>query len=227
MSSGAIIIGGVEYPCSIPVQPWAETGYHFAAHTRPRAHPTRWVVLHWTGAENRAADVYRNMATRRNPQTGRAEPLCVHFVVDQLGEIYQMADAQIRGAHCAARGGNAWSVGIEIVNRGHALQLPDKGFKRPLRVELVHGQRVKYGDFFHAQIVAATALTRALCEAYGLPLTAPTGPDGDVLARSLTDVELEAYRGPLGHYHLEAGKPDPAPELLRRIAAAGATSRIG
>ena len=221
MSSGSIIVGGAHYPCLIPVHHWMDSGLWFGI--KPlRVHQTRLVILHWTGAENSAADVVRNMQNHVNRKTSKPEPLSVHFVVDQQGDIYQCMDTQARGAHCAAGGGNVFGVGVEICNRGHDFSRPTKGFIRPRRTELVHGSRVTYGDFFYAQTVAVVALCHAICAASGIPVQVPRGPDWDVVAWALSRDELYRFHGVIGHYCAEPGKPDPGPELLRKIAAAGA-----
>lgn len=215
-----IVVQGKRWPCAAPVQQGEDIGLVFPA-LHLRVHPTRWIVLHWTGAENAPRDVHRNMLGHRSRKTGRPEPLSVHFVVDQHGGIVQLMDAQARAAHCAAHGGNAFGVGIEIISRGSDLTRSPRGFYRPLRTETIHGRQVTYADFLDAQVVAVTQLVQALCDAYALPLCAPLEPDGRVMSGALSVAELEQYRGPLGHYCLEPGKVDPGPELLRLIAAAG------
>src|SRR5213595_1810369 len=95
-----------------------------------RTPPTRYVINHWTGAENSARDTYQNMSDRG---------VSVHFIVDQLGEIYQCADTDARLAHCKSNGGNTYGVGIEIISRGHG-KAPAKGFARSVRTDVIHGE---------------------------------------------------------------------------------------
>ena len=202
--SGEIIVRGRPIRCLAPVKNWTTTGMHFLA--RFRTQPTRYVINHWTGSENSAADVFRNMSDRG---------VSVHFIVDQLGEVYQCADTDARLAHCAENGGNTYGVGIEIINRGHG-KAPAKGFERVRRTESIHGVKTTYGEFFPAQIAAVIALNEALCSIYSLPLVLPL-KDGDVWPGKLPAMVLSRHRGPAGHLHFDDDKPDPGLDLLRRI----------
>lgn len=213
----AIIVAGKPVACTVPVRTWHDTGMHFV--TRMRGVPPRWVINHWTASENSAEQVYRGMRDRKDA-LGRPDPVSVHFLVDQLGAAFQLADAEARCAHCRAGDGNTYGVGIEIVNRGHG-SAPSKGFERTPVTERVHGQLVRYGAFFPAQVQTVIALNRAICAAYQLPMRCPIGPDGDVLATVMPDAVRERFRGCGGHYQWEKGKVDPAPDLLRRIHEAG------
>lgn len=215
-TANAIIVAGKPFMCSHPVKTWLDTGMHFGP-ARMRLQ-TRWVINHWTGAENSAEQTYRGMREHRNA-LGMPEPLSVHFIVDQLGEIFQCADTEARLAHCKAGGGNTYGVGIEVINRGHSKN-PSKGFERSRMNETVHGQLINYGAFFPAQIEAVIALNRSICAAYDLPVRVPL-KDGDVYAGVLPDAYREGYRGCLGHFHLERGKVDPAIDILRRIHESG------
>jgi len=186
--------------------------------TRMRVQETRWVINHWTASENSADRVFENMRDRKSRE-GKPEPVSVHFIVDQLGEIFQCADADARCAHCAAGNGNTYGVGVEIINRGHGLA-PSKGFERTRRTDRIHGVPVSYGEFFPAQIAAVIALNVALCSAYGLPLRAPL-LDGDVFPTVMPPVLALRHRGVTGHLHFERGKPDPGLDILRKIHAHG------
>jgi hypothetical protein len=208
-SAQEIIVHGKPVRCLAPVRHWTATGMHFL--TRMRIGELRWIVNHWTGAENRAEAVFDNMCERR---------VSVHFIVDQLGTIWQTADTAARCAHAADNGGNSWGIGIEVINRGHG-SAPMKGFVRPRRTEVIHGHKVTYGDFFEPQIASVIALNAALCTAYGLPMRVPQRPDGTVWPTTLPAASLATFRGCLGHLHLDAVKPDPGLELLRRIHVAG------
>jgi len=205
---GEIIVGGKRWPVAAPVRTWIDTGFHFVGRLRT---DTRWIVNHWTGAENSAAQCFVNM---------RARKVSVHFICDQLGEIYQCADADTRLAHAQENGGNTFGVGIEIVNRGHDFTVPARSFDRPRRTETIHGRPVTYGEFFPAQVASVIALNTALCKAYGLPLRCPV-KNGAVYATVLPLRYLSTYTGCLGHMNLDAGKPDPGLDLLEKIHAAG------
>ncbi len=202
-----IVVDGESVHCSAKVRTWHETGLWFM-HLKPRE-CTELIVLHWTGAENPPSAVYRNMT---------AGGLSVHFVVDQAGTVFQMADANALCAH--AKGVNDRAIGIEVINRGDAVGVPDKGVQRDTVIETIHGKQVRYAAFKSAQVVAVVQLVEALCEAYGLPLRVPT-ERGDVLADALPKKQLEAFRGVIGHLHARSGKRDPGVRLLRLVHARG------
>jgi hypothetical protein len=202
-----IIVGGKRWPCAANVRTWIETGFHFVGRLRTE---TRWIINHWTAAENSAPQTFENMRTRG---------VSVHFICDQLGDIYQCADADARLAHAQENGGNTFGVGIEIINRGHG-NAPAKSFVRTPRTERIHGHEITYGEFFPAQIASVIALNRALCQAYGLPLRCPV-KNGEIYATVLPLKYLSTYRGCMGHLNLDEGKPDPGLDLLERIHAAG------
>jgi N-acetyl-anhydromuramyl-L-alanine amidase AmpD len=78
----------------------------------------------------------------------------------------------------------------------------------------VHGQRLAQYDLTPQQYDSLAKLTAALCRV--LPRIAPDAPrdkDGRVLTRRLTDDELAAFRGVLGHFHIQDNKIDPGPAL--------------
>lgn len=216
MPAQEIIVRGVRFRCLAPVRSWHETGLHFITRMRKE---TRFVVVHWTAAENRPAQVVANMRSHMNAQR-EPEPLSVHFVIDQLGEVYQCADADARCAHAGENGGNEFGVGIEVINRGHGTA-PSRGFDRALRTETIHGRPVTYREFYPAQVASVVELCSALCTAYGLPLRVPIS-NGDVHPTVLPPQYLGGYRGVLGHLHLSTvGKVDPGLEVLRRVHATG------
>jgi N-acetyl-anhydromuramyl-L-alanine amidase AmpD len=217
-----ILVGGVPLPCDAPVRTWHATGCLFP--TRFHRITTRWIVNHWTASENAALRVYASMRGHRNKE-GNPEPLSVHFIIDQIGEIYQCADADARCAHAADGGGNEYGVGIEIVNRGHG-HAPARGYERSLRTERIHRREVIYGEFYPAQVTAVIALNVALARAYGLPVQVPLTEYGDVYPTTLPAPMRNSFRGSIGHLHL-GGKVDPGLELLRRIHATGEALGLG
>lgn len=215
-----IIVRGQRFRCLAPVRTWLDTGLHFLTRTRRE---TRWIINHWTGSENAATRVFEGMRSRLGPG-GKPEPLSVHFIVDQLGEIYQCADTDARCAHARDGNGNTYGIGIEIVNRGDG-DAPARGFVRTRRTELIHGRMCTYGEFFPAQVASVVALNAALAAAYALPLRVPMR-DGDVYPTAVPPRYLASFRGVLGHCHLTTGKRDPGLELLRRIHSTGAAVGI-
>jgi hypothetical protein len=204
---GAILVRGQPIACEAPVRTWHETGLKFPA-TKRRAE-TRVCLAHWTGAENPPDRVHANMMARR---------LSVHFVIDAAGVVWQMLDADVFGAHC--QGANAYSVGMEIINRGNGLTLPDRGVVRPILRERIHGVWTRYAGFTKAQVASCLALCESLCRAYGLPMAVPTRA-GEVLATTMTAAEAKRFRGCAGHMHFERGKVDCGVALLEAIRARG------
>lgn len=215
------IQGKLRVPVSANVLTYHETGLLFAQSTLTRRR-TSQVCVHWTGSENAPSDVYRNMKNAKDKR-GKPAPKSVHFVVDQSGTIYQMADANAFLAH--ATGINERAVGIEVVCPGDDLDVPHKGIVRDTVSELVHGKPCLYRAFLPAQTSAVLALIESLCMAYELPMTVPMRGD-DVCAGVLTARELLLYRGVLGHYHTKATKRDPGVRIMRMIAARGQSKRL-
>lgn len=206
-----ILVDGRPVHCAARVRTWHETGLLFERCRRRKR--TDLVCLHWTGAENPPANVFRNM------RAVKPQPLSVHFMIDQAGDIYQMADANAFCAH--AQGVNDRSVGIEIISRGDAgREVPTRDIERDTVIEVIHGKQVKYAAFTAEQVTSTLALVRALCEAYALPMRVPTA-DGEVLARAMVEDELERFRGVIGHLHTRAGKRDPGLRLLRLVHGHG------
>lgn len=213
-TQGHVIAGGRAIPCGARVEGVGTHGMAFPG--LPTRKRTDLIVLHWTGGEGGAAQVYRTL---------RERSLSVHFVIDQLGVITQHCDADAFAAH--AKGMNDRSVGVEIVNRADAN--PRGTPPRTLLRERINGRDVTYTAYLPAQVRAAIMLCLALCEAYGLPFDVPRiAPGGDVIARSATEPEFQAFRGIVGHFwRTYAGKSDCGLGLLRAIAAFDARGRIG
>jgi N-acetyl-anhydromuramyl-L-alanine amidase AmpD len=89
---------------------------------------------------------------------------------------------------------------------------------RPARPEpirgIVQGTDLVQYDFTPEQYAALAKLTAALTNIFPkITCDIPRGPDGQVLPHKLPDAELAAYRGVLGHYHIQTNKTDPGPAL--------------
>lgn len=204
---------GMPVDIGMRVRTWHETGFEFAGRARAW---TGVVCCHWTGAENPAGAMYENMISRS--VLGKKAPLSVHFCIDQRGDIYQMADTEMRGAHAPRV--NSYSVGIEFVGRGTALKNPKRGFERDRVTEVIQGRKVTYDELLDAQVTAGVALIEKLCGLYGLPMKVPQDAKGDLVLKELSDPVLEAFRGVIGHCHCQ-GKDDPGARLMRAIQARG------
>lgn len=206
----AIIVRGEPVFVDADVRTWHEHGLEFRGRRARRE--TRAVVLHWTGGEGGATDVFGVLRARK------PDPLSVQFFVDQLGVIWQFCDAVALCAQC--QGANAWSVGVEIANRSRPPAEHPK-WPRELYEDRIHGRRRTTARFLPAQADAALKLTAALCRAFELPLDVPRDQGGQLVAGSLPASQLAAYRGVLGHLHVNPAKPDPGTEILRAVAELG------
>lgn len=87
---------------------------------------------------------------------------------------------------------------------------------RPVRAERVcgtiQGEALQQYDFTREQYRSLVKLVAGLCRV--LPKIAPEAPRdeaGHVRDRVLTPQEFDAFRGILGHYHVQANKIDPGP----------------
>ncbi len=212
-----LIVRGFGRAVPFNVRTFRTTGMEFVGRTRL---VTRAIVLHTTGAENDADDVYRNMSERLTAQ-GKPEKLSVHFIIDQRGTIYQTADTEMRAAHCKAMDANSWSIGIELVNRLHNFKAPTKGYLRLRVTDHIHGEELTYDDLYPRQVEQCTRLVRALCELYKLPMRVPEDELGNVRSDVLAEEEAARFTGVVGHLQLEPKKVDPGMRVLRAIQAAG------
>jgi N-acetylmuramoyl-L-alanine amidase len=100
---------------------------------------------------------------------------------------------------------------------------------RPRRAERVrgmaHGAEFEQHDFTSEQYRSLAALTRALCGALDIPLLVPRDAGGAVRTDALSDEELAAWSGLIGHQQITTRKSDPGPafdwehlfELTRRL----------
>lgn len=222
-----LIQSGVRVDVGLRIRGYHETGYAFPARTRRRE--TRLVIVHATAAENPPDAVYKNMMNHQNA-IGRPQPLSVHFVIDQKGSIFQTADVDSRGAHCAGSynsfSPNTVSVGIEVIGRlTDFRKVPDKGVARPRVKETIHGREVDVDEMLPAQCDAVAALCEALCALYALPLRVPENQDGTLLFGVMSEKAAQAFTGCSGHMHFEPSKPDPGAYVLQAIQARGRAQR--
>jgi N-acetyl-anhydromuramyl-L-alanine amidase AmpD len=219
--TNAIIVRGERIAVPFDVVAWTDPN-GLAFPVRKNRSLTRAVCCHWTGGENPAAMVRRNMLATRN-DAGEPAPTSVHFIVEPQGMVYQCADADARMSHARAHNANDWTVGIEVVCRGDYFAAPLRdGISRPRCSDVIQGRRCIYDSFTDDQMAVVVPLVEALCTAYRLPMRVPMR--GDVpIATELSPLDLAKWRGVLGHVHLEQRKRDPGVHVLRAIAAHGAT----
>jgi N-acetyl-anhydromuramyl-L-alanine amidase AmpD len=87
---------------------------------------------------------------------------------------------------------------------------------RPARRAPVHGNiqgkdLVQY-DFTREQYAALTRLTATLCKVFPkIKCEYPRDAQGKLIPHKLTDEDLDAYQGVMGHYHIQTNKTDPGP----------------
>lgn len=87
---------------------------------------------------------------------------------------------------------------------------------RPARPERVvgevQGERLQQYDFTPEQYASLVKLTAALCRAFPkIEPDAPRDAAGHVVDHALSETEWRAFRGILGHYHVQKNKTDPGP----------------
>lgn len=236
-----LVAGGKEIPVPFDVLTWRTTGRQFTG-LKPRQR-TDLFVYHWTGANNLAPVMYRNMRLR-NVYNGLRlvkHRLSVHLGVDPNGLVHQFADLDMRCAHAGTLddwnkdghelSGNATSVGAEFVNPATLVRDPAvatltaAGVERAVVREEIHGVEQRRTAFTVEQMYVGLELATAVCSHYGLPVQAPM-EGGDVLARVLTEPEFERYRGVVPHYCLTVDKRDCGLGMMRAIAALGQRGKL-
>ena len=76
----------------------------------------------------------------------------------------------------------------------------------------VQGQTLRQYDFTPQQYEALTRLTATLCTVFpNIKCDYPRGSDGKLVTKKLPDADYDAYKGVLGHYHVQTNKVDPGP----------------
>lgn len=174
---------------------------------RPRRGDADLIVWHHTAGEGDAERVYRTLSTREDKR-GKRTPLSVHFVIEYNGRTIQMADLATVTYHAGMY--NVRSIGVEVVNRAR----PPASPRRPRETyrDTVHDSAGPWLRFTDAQIAAAQALHREICDVTGIPRDVRTE------RTRLTAGSLSVFRGSVGHYHLSENKVDPVPHLLDELA---------
>jgi N-acetylmuramoyl-L-alanine amidase len=87
---------------------------------------------------------------------------------------------------------------------------------RPTRYNLIEGniqgQDLVQYDFTPEQYEALIKLTATLCKVFPrLPCAYPVDDQAELIPRKLADDDWKAYRGLIGHYHIQLNKVDPGP----------------
>ena len=212
-----IIVGDIHIPCAAPVLTWHDHGLTFKSGAGARRrHPKQkidLIVLHWTGGEGTAKQIYRTLTSRA---------LGTEFVIDHEGLIWQFADPA-RIDTFDAGPVNPRSVGIEIANYGYRHgRAPGRGRIRPKYTALLNAKPRTFAGFFPGQMRSAVALCDALRKPFKLvERRIPRNGNGDLLLRAMTKTELADYRGVLGHFHVSRRKSDPGTEIFEALTEAG------
>lgn len=215
MKRQSIVIDGADVPCGFDVFDGRALGTWWHASdkgARLRTRPLRAIVLHHTGGEGPPDRVYRTLVNRQ-------PSLSIHFVIDQMGQITQMADATRTVTQHASKMNGA-SIGIEIVSRGHGQPLV--GHWRHAYRDTVHGHEMTFLRLYGDQVDAADILTQWLCAYLGIPNRYPVDRHGRALRGFLGDEALEAYDGVMAHYHCSERKVDVDPYTMDQLAARAA-----
>ncbi|MCA9298961.1 MAG: N-acetylmuramoyl-L-alanine amidase, partial [Phycisphaerales bacterium] len=92
---------------------------------------------------------------------------------------------------------------------------------------VIHDITLRQIDYTDEQYDALAHLVATLCEVLPrIECAAPTDDRGEVLTRTLDAGEFEAFRGVLGHFHVQRNKVDPGPAFdWARIIEAAARLR--
>jgi hypothetical protein len=146
--------------------------------------------------------------------------LSVHFCIDNDGTIYQLLDAEDIAYH--AKSANPISVGVEMSNAFYTKYQDTyikKGFgPRPvLKNTKIHDSSIKeHLMFYPEQERALSALVRAVCGAYDIPLAVPL-TNGSYATGEHPEVASGRFRGVACHFHLTKEKIDCAGLDLEKI----------
>ncbi len=174
---------------------------------KPRTQPIRGVVVHYTGGEGSAQQVYNVLKSRG---------LSVHYHIDQKGRVTQYAPYDVVCLHAGPA--NHWSVGIEVSCVGHGVQNPR--WPRTRYPDEIHGKKVRQARFYPEQQAALNELVTYLCDELELPREVAPG------STLLSSWDLSRFRGVLGHFHLSRNKLDPGSEPLQGIRDHWAVGRV-
>lgn len=127
-----------------------------------------------------------------------------------------------------AAGGTVITIPPRITEPGLRIKNFSGRPARPAPVRgVVQGQDLVQYDLTPEQYAALIKLTAALSRVFPqIKLEIPRGPDGQVLPQKLPDADLAAFKGVLGHYHIQTNKTDPGPALQWEKVITGAKSLL-
>ncbi len=221
----SLMLAGLAAPCDVRVDDPSQHRRTWPVglnYVRRRIARPNTIVMHITGAEHDAAQVYQTLSIRG---------YSVHFVIDRAGMVWQFLDALwFTAAHTG--GLNARSIGIEVVNIGRPVvwrkyvsSLWPNPYDRPMSAGWVHAvgadgkyvrsTRLPMLGLLPIQLASVKALVTALCAHTEVPL---------VRADSRPYVprpEREALRGVLGHGQVTTAHGDPSVDSYEWLTEAG------
>lgn len=91
----------------------------------------------------------------------------------------------------------------------------------------IQGRMLRQFDFTPQQYESLIRLTATLCSVLpGIRCDYPRDADGRLVTRALSEQELAAYAGVLGHFHIQANKVDPGPAMDFERVIAGARQLV-
>jgi len=97
----------------------------------------------------------------------------------------------------------------ELIHNPQALLAPARN--EPVTGK-IQGQTLEQYDLTEAQYDALTKLTAALCTVFPkIKCDYPRDASGEVRPNALSRPEFDKYQGVMGHWHVQANKPDPGP----------------
>lgn len=186
---------------------------------RPRVAPPRLIVLHWTGGTGGLARLYDVLRTTTGPRS--PDGLSVHYGIAPNGTAEQWAPDDLACLHAGVV--NDHSLGVEVCSPGFSTgsawaREQSLGVRREEYEDRIRGRRARMLGYTPAQTLAVTALVERWCDAHGIPRRVPLEADGSLMRRQMSDRELAAYSGVIGHYHCHASKCDPGTRPLLDLA---------
>lgn len=219
--TGRIILDGQRYPCRAPVLTWEEHGLRFRVGrgARRQTEEIDLFVFHWTGGENPPPVMFRVLEKRK---------LAVEFAIGAeettpgFATIWQFCDpCEVDAFHAGKV--NRRSAGCEIVNYGFRRfwrRIPKAGRARETYRTRWNGRKVKWARFWPHQIHSAIALAEAIVDSgeteieFAIPVDPTSLGTPMPVPRTLTDGQLDGFRGFVGHNHVSRRKADPGADLF-------------
>jgi N-acetylmuramoyl-L-alanine amidase len=92
----------------------------------------------------------------------------------------------------------------------------------------IQGSELAQYDFTPEQYIALIKLTAALCKVFpAIACDYPRAADGKLVRQKLSEDDLKAYHGVLGHFHVQTNKIDPGPAFDWDKVIGGAQRLLG